>query len=119
MGHPAVFGLLAEPAEGLALEEEVSTGFRAVSEDELYNINETGQFGPSLTGGEGKYFFDSEQQAWDFGNRTYGPGNFGVVQGQFPSTVPVEPINPATEGPGFWVPNQYLPNGTPTILWPN
>jgi hypothetical protein len=74
---------------------------------------------PDPFGGEGKYFSNTEQQTWDFGNRNYGPGNFGVVQGQFPSGTPVQLINPATEGPGFFVPNEFLPTGTPTILWPD
>jgi hypothetical protein len=43
---------------------------------------------------------------------------FGLAQGEFPSWVPVEPINLATGSPGFAVPNQYLPFGTPTILCP-
>ena len=99
-------------------EEEAVTGYRAVSEEELYGINDAGEFQPSPTGSESKYFFDTEGQAWDFGNRMYGEGNFGIVQGNFPSSVPIEVINPATEGPGFVIQTPYLPSGTPTILWP-
>ncbi|HVA01808.1 MAG TPA: RHS repeat-associated core domain-containing protein [Terriglobia bacterium] len=103
------------PASGA---NQTITGFRAVSEQEMYNINDTGQFAPAPSGAIGKGFFNSEGQAWDLGNRVYGEGNFGVVQGDFPPSVPVESINPATEGPGFWVPNDYLPLGTPTFIWP-
>ncbi len=115
----AEFGETAGAAADVAeAEEEAVTGYRAVSDEELYNINDSGEFQPSPTGSEGKYFFDSEGQAWDFGNRMYGEGNFGVVQGNFPSSSPIEIINPATEGPGFVIQNPFLPSGTPTILWP-
>ena len=93
-------------------------GFRAVSEEELYSINDLGEFSGSPTGSESKYFFNTLEQAQDFGTRMYGEGNFGLVQGEFPSSVPAEFINPATEGPGFTLPNEYLPLGQPTILWP-
>jgi hypothetical protein len=110
-------GVLGAGLDALA-GADVITGFRAVSEDELYDINDLGQFADSPGGSEGKYFSMTEGQAQSFGDRMYGPGNFGVVQGQFPSSAPIQSINPATEGPGFFVPNGYLPQGTPTILWP-
>jgi hypothetical protein len=62
-----------------------------------------------------KYFLDSPQQAQSFGARMYGEGNFGVVQGQFPSSV-ITRINPATEGPGFTVPIENLPGVVPEII---
>jgi RHS repeat-associated protein len=94
-----------------------NTGFRAVSEKELYSINEFG-FTPSPMGGEVKYFSNTVQQAWKFAQIMYKDGNFGIVKGEFPCSVPVDLINPATEGPGFTVANQYLSQGIPTILWP-
>ena len=93
-------------------------GFRAVSEQELYSINQLGMFTPSPMGGDVKYFFNTVEQAWKLAPRMYKDGNFGIVKGEFPCSVPVDFINPATEGPGFTVLNQYLPQGIPTILWP-
>jgi hypothetical protein len=43
----------------------------------------------------------------------YGPGEYSVVEGQFPASAIGDAINPATEGPGFVVPNPNLPSGTP------
>ncbi len=93
-------------------------GFRAVHEKELYDINDFGGFRAAPGGTEGKYFFNTVEQAWNLGNRMYGNGNFGVVQGDFPCGVPFDPLNPATEGPGFFIGSGDLPTGVPTILWP-
>jgi hypothetical protein len=124
----AVKGAFSNPFETFVTDEsgsipasgagQTTTGFRAVSEPEMYNINDTGQFAPAPNGSAGKGFFNSESQAWDFGNRMYGEGNFGVVRGDFPGYVPVQTYSPATEGPAFWVPNEYLPVGTPIFIWP-
>jgi hypothetical protein len=84
----------------------------------LYDINDFGGFRAAPGGTEGKYFFNTVEQAWNLGNRMYGNGNFGVVQGDFPCGVPFDPLNPATEGPGFFIGSGDLPTGVPTILWP-
>jgi RHS repeat-associated protein len=96
------------------------TGFRAVDTKEYKDISNTQQFSASPYGGEVKYFSDSQQQAVNFGDRMYGPGNYAVVQGTFPSSAsgPGDRICPATEGPGFVVPNDYLKLGTPLVLFP-
>jgi RHS repeat-associated protein len=97
---------------------ETTTGFRAVSTTEYQSIADTEAFGPSPMGSEVKYFSNSQGQAVSFGERMYGPGNYGVVQGEFPASAIGDTINPATEGPGFVVPNGNLPAGTPTLLIP-
>ena len=58
-------------------------GFRAVSEQELYSINQLGMFTPSPMGGDVKYFFNTVEQAWKLAPRMYKDGNFGIVKGEF------------------------------------
>ena len=105
----------AEAAEGV---EEAVTGFRAVSTDELQAISNSKMFEPSPFGSEVKYFSNTQEQAFSFGERMYGSGNYGVVQGDFPTSAIGDLIHPATEGPGFVVPNVNLSSGTPTVLFP-
>jgi len=92
----------------------VVSGFRAVSTEEAAAISRTGKFGPAPSGSEVKYFFETEQQAIDFGSRMYGKGNYRVVQGDFPDSAIGARIHPATEGPAFVIPNDNLPLGTPS-----
>lgn len=95
-----------------------TTGFRAVNLDELINIHDNNAFAPSPTGSLNKCFSLNLDQAVSFGERIEGAGNYGVVKGVFPTSAVGDPINPATEGPGFVVPNENLPKGTPTIMIP-
>jgi len=109
----------AETAEaGASVGEETVTGYRAVSPAEWNDVASSSQFKPSPYGGEVKYFSNTPEQAYSFGDRMYGPGNYGVVQGDFPASAVGGTINPATEGPGFFVENPNLPAGTPTGLTP-
>jgi RHS repeat-associated protein len=57
---------------------EPHIGFRAVSDAELYDIAQTHMFQIPPGGVEGKYFSYTEPQAWSFGTRSYGNGNFGI-----------------------------------------
>jgi hypothetical protein len=82
-------------------------------------IVNTESFTPSPTGSEVKYFSNTQEQAISFGERMYGPGNYSVVQGTFPTSAIGASINPATEGPAFVVPNANLSAGTPKILIPS
>jgi hypothetical protein len=121
VGETAAFvsTMLFAPEELIGgLAAETTTGFRAVSTAEYQSIADTEAFGPSPMGSEVKYFSNSQGQAVSFGERMYGPGNYGVVQGEFPTSAIGDTINPATEGPGFVVPNGNLPAGTPTLLIP-
>jgi RHS repeat-associated protein len=93
-------------------------GFRAVSLDELQEINSTAGFGPSPGGGLGKYFYPTYEQAQSFGERMYGPGNYGIVSGSFPEGVGTGPYSAATEGQFFLVPNENLPLGIPEVIVP-
>jgi hypothetical protein len=60
---------------------------------------------------------ETEAQAWSFGRRMSGESSFDVVNGDFSCSVSVDAIHPLPEGPCLVVPEQYRPEGIPTILW--
>jgi RHS repeat-associated protein len=107
-----------EAVEASDVVDESVIGYRAVAPGEYGSIADTGQFSGAPSGTEVKYFSDTVEQTTDFGDRMYGPGNYGVVQGEFPTSAIGDMINPATEGSGFVVPNENLPSGIPTLLRP-
>jgi hypothetical protein len=61
--------------------------YRAVSEAELRQLLETGQFhqGPNALGG--KWFAESAADAVTWGERLNGPGNFRVIEVELPKSV--------------------------------
>lgn len=87
--------------------------YRAVSPDEANDILKTGQFGPSQTGSEVKWFFTNPEDARWFGETSYESGNYSVFQGDFPASATQDNGMIFDGRPGFVVPNGMLPQGTP------
>lgn len=61
---------------------------------------------------------ETEARAWSFGRRMSGESSFDVVNGELSRSDSFETIHPLPEGPCLVMPEQYRPEGIPTILWP-
>ena len=102
---------------GVAAEGGGITLNRAVGPDELADIQALGKYRVPAGGTEGKYFFETPQQA----------SNFARMMGDQPYTttsVTVSPaqmglgqsVNPVGEGPGFFFSTPDVPSGQVTIF---
>jgi hypothetical protein len=82
--------------------------FRVVGPNEAADIAKTGAYRVQ-PGGEGKYFFGTQQQAENLGqmyNKSPSfPGPQTVTRGQVPQSVlqRAEGVNAGTEGPGWFI----------------
>jgi hypothetical protein len=95
---------------------ETTTLYRAVTQPELDNILETGTY-QVAKGQEGKYFFQTAEDALDFGQRMFEKfpdhGPYTVTSTQVDRAViqASEGVHAATEGHALFVPKSQLPLG--------
>jgi RHS repeat-associated protein len=110
---------LGAEAGQVAAEEAASSGttlFRAVGPDEAADIAKTGAYriaGNSVRGG--KYFYPTQEQAQslvDRGWATY------VTSATFPQEAidAATPLNIASEGPAYYIPEEFFPHGPVSFL---
>ncbi len=110
--------------EGFAAEEAASgttTLFRAVSHSEFADVMKSGSFRPGPNSyATGKFFAESGEDALQWGNAMEGPGNFRILQSEFPTSTAdqfmrwdrLDAIGPARFG-------TFSQLGQPTVkLWP-
>jgi hypothetical protein len=94
-----------------------ATLYRAVGAHELQDIEKVGAYRVAAGGTEGKYFFNSPEQASNFarmmGDQPYTTTSVRVPAGQLAHG---HPINPAGEGPGYFFPTPHVPSGPVTIF---
>lgn len=105
---------------GLVATEEAAAGgttlFRAVGSEEAADIADTGTYriaGDSVRGG--KYFYPTQEQAQSLVDRGWA---MHVTSGTFSQEAidAATPLNIASEGPGYYIPEQFFPHGPVTFL---
>lgn len=93
------------------------TLYRAVGPDELADIQAAGRYRVPSGGTEGKYFFETPEQASNFarmmGDQPYTTTSVRVSPSQLGRG---QPINPAREGPGYFFNAPDVPSGPVTIF---
>jgi len=93
------------------------TLYRAVGADELADIQAAGRYRVAEGMSEGKYFFETPEQASSFarqmGDQPYTTTSVTVSP---PVMSAAQPINPAGEGPGFFFATPDVPSGPVTIF---
>jgi hypothetical protein len=103
----------AAQAGDLAAGGGLATLYRAVGPEELADIEGTGQYRPAPSGIGGKYFFPTKAQAENFQDllAKSGQGSTCITSGCIPTSLlrGVDVIQPAGEGPAYFVPNELLP----------
>jgi hypothetical protein len=103
--------LAVEAAEGGA------TLYRAVQAGELADIEEFGAYRALSGQTEGKYFFDTPEQASNFakmsGDAPYTTTSVNVSDAELSLG---QRINPAGEGPGYFFPTPNIPPGSVNIF---
>jgi len=97
--------------------EGTTTLFRAVSSSELADIEATGAYRSLAGQTEGKYFFDTAEQASNFA-RMMGDGPYTTTSIELtPGELSFgQRINPLGEGPGYFFPSPNIPSGTVNIF---
>jgi hypothetical protein len=83
----------------------------------LGDIQKLGHYRVPPGGVEGKYFFKTPQQASNFG-KMMGDGPYTTTSTSVTPTqlAAGQPIDPGTEGPGFFFPTPDVPSGPVNIL---
>lgn len=88
-----------------------------MGDSELSDIQATGGYRVPAGGTEGKYFFETPEQASNFarmmGDQPYTTTSVRVSPGELANG---EPINPAREGPGYFFRSPDVPSGPVTIF---
>lgn len=92
------------------------TLFRAVDASELADIVATGRYRATSGGTEGKYFFDTAEQASNFAKMMgNGPYTTTSVEVSIPELDSGQRIHPAGEGPGYFFDTPNIPAGPISI----
>jgi hypothetical protein len=90
---------------------------RAVGPGELADLHAAGRYRVPAGGTEGKYFFETPEQASNFarmmGDQPYTTTSVRVSPSQLGRG---QPINPAREGPGYFFDTPNVPSGPVTIF---
>lgn len=93
------------------------TLYRAVGPDELADIQAAGRYRVPAGRTEGKYFFETPEQASNFarmiGDQPYTTTSVRISPSQLGGG---QPINPAGEGPGYFFSTPNVPSGPVTIF---
>ena len=97
--------------------EEGTTLYRAVGPDELADLQNLGRYRVPPGGAEGKYFFDTPEQASNFarmmGDKPYTTTSVRVSRSELTRG---DRINPAREGPGYFFRTPDVPSGPVTTF---
>jgi hypothetical protein len=104
------------PADSLAAEEG-TTIYRAVGPNELADLQNLGRYRVPPGGAEGKYFFETPEQASNFarmmGDKPFTTTSVGVSPSELARG---DRINRAREGPGYFFRAPDVPSGPVTIF---
>ena len=94
-----------------------TTLYRAVGPDELADLQKLGRYRVPPGGTEGKYFFETSEQASNFarmmGDKPYTTTSVRVPRAGLGKG---DRINPAREGPGYFFRTPDMPSGPVTIF---
>jgi len=109
--------LLTGAGEAELAEEGTTTLYRAVKQPELEDILESGTYRIAQAQREGKYFFETAEDATEFGQKMFGKfpqeGSYTVTSAEVDRAViqASSPLKAAGEGPARFVPANRLPIG--------
>lgn len=97
--------------------KEGTTVYRAVGPNELADLRNLGRYRVPPGGAEGKYFFETPEQASNFarmmGDKPYTTTSVRISRSQLGKG---DRINPAREGPGYFFRTPDVPSGPVTIF---